>query len=71
MPEISDDDLGLLAWCALGYGRRLPSGRIPPQVWEALSTEWRGKINHWQSATVDMLGAELQPADERPPALWD
>ena len=39
MPEISDDDLGLLAWCALGYGRRLLSGRIPPQVWEALSTD--------------------------------
>ena len=55
----------------LGYGRRLPSGRIPPQVWEALSTEWRGKINHWQSATLDVLGAELQPAEEARPAIWE
>lgn len=63
MAEISDDDLGLLVWCALDYDRRLPAGRAPDSVWDALSDEWRGKINHWQRATVDPLGAEFRLAD--------
>lgn len=60
MPTISDNDLGFLVWCALDYDRRLPEGRVPDQVWAALSDEWRGKINGWKS-DIDALGAQVRP----------
>ena len=61
MAEISDDDLGLLVWCAKSYDRRLPDGRVPVAVWEALTGEWQGKINSWASSDRDPLGAQIRP----------
>jgi hypothetical protein len=57
---ITPDDLGMLAWCALSYDRRLPDGKVPPRIWEALTPEWRGKINNAKTARLDQLGAEVR-----------
>jgi hypothetical protein len=42
---IDADTLGLLAFLASDYDRRLPHGNIPPGVWELLPLEWRNRIN--------------------------
>lgn len=41
---IKADDLGLLAYCAASYDRRLRAGNVPPLLWEKLPQEWRDKI---------------------------
>lgn len=58
---MTDDELGLLVWCALGYDRRLPSGLVPERVWDQLTPQWREKINRWRTARCDVLGAEVKP----------
>lgn len=64
---ISNDDLGLLVWCAMNYDRRLPGGgAIPVGVWEELTPEWKGKILAWRDTTQDALGAEVRAYYERP-----
>jgi len=63
MAEISDDNLGYLLWCAIGYDRRLPDGRVPDHLWKLLSHDWQGKINDWSSRDTDALGAQVRPRD--------
>jgi hypothetical protein len=55
---IRPDDLGFLVWCAMSYDRRLPSEIVPPQIWDALPSDWKGKISHWHHADRDQFGAE-------------
>lgn len=57
---IGPDDLGLLVWCAMEYDRCLPAARVPPAVWEALTPEWRAKINTWNGSERDPLGAQVR-----------
>jgi hypothetical protein len=64
MPEVSDDDLGLLVWCAISFDRKLPGGYAPPGAWDALSDEWRHKINKWNTSDRDGDGAEIRRRDE-------
>jgi hypothetical protein len=58
--ELSPDELGLLVWCAMDYDRRLPTGIVPPAVWEALTPEWRAKINTWKGSDRDAIGAQVR-----------
>jgi hypothetical protein len=44
VPEISDDDLGLLACCASRYGARLPYGLVPERIWSLLTPEWQRRV---------------------------
>lgn len=55
MPEISDDDLATLIWCAMGHDRCLPHGDIPPGVLKALTPEWCEKVSEWVLATHELL----------------
>jgi hypothetical protein len=60
MAEISDDDLGLLVACALDYDVRLPHRTVPMRVWEALSPQWRGRINEAKDSKTDEYGREVR-----------
>ena len=42
---VSAGTLGLLAFLASDYDRRLRDGVIPPRVWELLPQQWRDRIN--------------------------
>jgi hypothetical protein len=57
---LDPDDLGLLVWCALSYDRRLPGGNVPNRTWEALTPEWRAKLNKWKNASRGHLGAQVR-----------
>lgn len=61
--RLSDDDLGLLVWCAVSYDRRLPrlSGEpeVPDHLWDMLSPEWKDRFN--DHANLDRYGAETKP----------
>ena len=45
MCQVSGEDLGLLAWCAMSHDRRLPGGAVPSRFWDMLPQEWRDRIN--------------------------
>jgi hypothetical protein len=61
IPRLSDDELGLLVWCAMGYDRRLPDAYVPDAAWQALTPEWQHRINEFKGGSRDALGAEVRP----------
>lgn len=61
---IDPDDLGMLVWCAINYGSRLPYGIVPERIWKALTPEWRAKITEWMEDVghPENLAAEARAA---------